>query len=345
VGAPYFTGTVWVCLGLPKSGAIPTSRVLSPSTSQQMCRPALPPPRPPRAVGLGGNGWRLGWDGEANPGPPAPEWGEEDYAVLPDLVLEACARLRVVPVRDAFATPTNRSFPAFWTKAEDAFAQAWDYPRAGALFSRLDEVVTKASREGCLMLVVAPEWSGPGYQWWTGLCAPCPKRWCFPDGRPVYLRGCTDLVPASRWETWAFLLDSRPPYAGPGRTPAYHSVCPGPDGPPPPPQGAPPAQDPGADLMAAHRHADNLPLGKRPGKSDRKRGVPRFDPTSGAKPRPSSVGPPSVAGLFFPRPGRPAATPTAHAAVGPAAGASDTWPAKGCNRRSVWRTRAAEALH
>jgi len=50
-------------------------------------------------------------------------------------------------------------------------------------FSRLNEVVTKASREGCLMLVVAPEWSGPGYPWWTALCALCPKRWCFPEGR------------------------------------------------------------------------------------------------------------------------------------------------------------------
>jgi len=64
-------------------------------------------------------------------------------------------------------------------------------------FSRLDEEVTTASREGCLMLVVAPEWSGPGCPWWTALCALCPRRWCFPEGRPVYLRGGgTDMVPA-----------------------------------------------------------------------------------------------------------------------------------------------------
>jgi len=91
-------------------------------------------------------------------------------------------------MRDAFATPTNRRFPAFWSKAENAFAQSWDHPSAGALwanppFSRLDEVGTKAAREGCLMLVVAPEWSG--YPWWTALCALCPRRWRFPDGRPV----------------------------------------------------------------------------------------------------------------------------------------------------------------
>jgi len=91
------------------------------------------------------------------------DWGDEDYAVVPELVAEACDRLGIAPVRDAFATPTNRRFSAFWTKEEDAFAQAWDYSSAGALwanppFSRLDEVVTKASREGCLMLVLAPEW-------------------------------------------------------------------------------------------------------------------------------------------------------------------------------------------
>jgi len=63
-------------------------------------------------------------DVEANPGPPPPDWGEEDYAVLPDLVQEACSRLGIAPVRDAFATPTNRRFPAFWSKAEKAFTQS-----------------------------------------------------------------------------------------------------------------------------------------------------------------------------------------------------------------------------
>jgi len=65
-------------------------------------------------------------DVKENPGPPPPGWGEEDYAVLSDLLLEACARLGIVPLSNDFATPTNRCFPAFWTKAEDAFAQAWD---------------------------------------------------------------------------------------------------------------------------------------------------------------------------------------------------------------------------
>jgi len=154
-------------------------------------------------------------DVEANPGPPPPDWGEVDHAVLPDLVREACSRLGIAPVRDAFATATNCRFPAFWSKAEGAFAQAWDYPSAGPLwanppFSGLDEVKTKASREGSLMLVVAPECGGPGYPWWAALCALCPRRWNFPDGRPVYLRGGTERMPSPRWRTWAFLVDSRP---------------------------------------------------------------------------------------------------------------------------------------
>jgi len=101
-------------------------------------------------------------DVEDKPGPPLPDWGEEDNAFLTDLVQEACARLGIAPVRNDFASPTNRRFPALWAKAQDAFAQARDYPSAGALwanppFSRLDEVVTKASSEGCMMMVVAPE--------------------------------------------------------------------------------------------------------------------------------------------------------------------------------------------
>jgi len=132
-----------------------------------------------------------------------------------DLLREACSRLGIAPVRDAFATATDCRYPAFWSKAEDAFAKAWDYPSAGPFwenppFSRLDEVVTKASREVSLILIVAPEWGGLGYPWWAALCALCPMRWCFTEGRPVYLRGGTELMPAPRWRTWAFLLDSRP---------------------------------------------------------------------------------------------------------------------------------------
>jgi len=63
-------------------------------------------------------------DVEANPGTPLPDWGEEYYAVLHDLVQEACSRLGIAPVRDAFATPNSRRLPAFWTKSDDAFAQA-----------------------------------------------------------------------------------------------------------------------------------------------------------------------------------------------------------------------------
>jgi len=74
--------------------------------------------------------------------------------------------------------------------------------------SRLEEVVAKAAQEGCLMLIIAPEWPGPQYPWWAALCALCPRRWQLAQYRPLYLRGGTDLMPAPRWLTWAFLLDS-----------------------------------------------------------------------------------------------------------------------------------------
>jgi len=109
---------------------------------------------------------------EANPGPPPTDLAEEDYAVVPELVAEACGRLGFSPVRDAFATPANHRFPAYWTRGDDAFTQSWDYATADPLwvntpFSRLEEVVAKAAREGCLMLIFAPEWPGPQYSWWT----------------------------------------------------------------------------------------------------------------------------------------------------------------------------------
>jgi len=237
---------------------------------------------------------------EANPGPPTPDWGGEDYAVLPDLVQEACSRLGIAPVREAFTTPTNRRFPAFLTKADDAFAQAWGYPSAGALwanhpFSRLDEVVTKASREGCLMLVVALEWSGPGYLWWMALCALCPRRWCFPGGRPVYLRGGTDLVPAPRWRTWAFLLDSRPPLLpGPAGPPPAVAAAVAQTDPAPSSAGDASSPRPGRGPHGRTQARGHPALGKQAGEVRQKRGAPRFDPTSEDTPRPSSLGPPSL---------------------------------------------------
>jgi len=74
-------------------------------------------------------------------------------------------------------------------------------PWANLPFSRLEEVVAKASREGCLMLFVAPEWPSPGYPWWSSVCALCPKKWCFPEGRPIYFRGGNNMMPVPRWKT------------------------------------------------------------------------------------------------------------------------------------------------
>jgi len=105
-------------------------------------------------------------------------------------------------------------------------------------FSRLDEVVTKAAREGCLMLVGAPEWSAPGYPWRTALCALCHRRWCFPEGRPVNLRGGHGHGASPAVEDMG--LPRGLPLtlaAGSTRTTAWRAVWRGPDGPPHPTAG------------------------------------------------------------------------------------------------------------
>jgi len=133
-------------------------------------------------------------------------------------------------------------------------------------FSRLDAVVTKAAREGCLMLIVAPELLGPAYPWWTALCSISPKRWCFPDGRPVYLRGGTEQMPAPRWRTWAFLLDSRPPQlpGHPAPPPAVASAV-APTGPLPPTAGGSPAQNPGGEPHGRLQAREHPALGQQAG--------------------------------------------------------------------------------
>jgi len=81
--------------------------------------------------------------------------------VVPELLGEACGCLEISPASDAFATPANHRFPAYWTREDDAFAQQWDYATASPLwanppFSRLEDMVAKAAREGSLTLIVAP---------------------------------------------------------------------------------------------------------------------------------------------------------------------------------------------
>jgi len=84
------------------------------------------------------------------------------------------------------------------------------------------------------MLVVAPEWSGPGDPWWTALCVLCPKTWCFPDGRPVYLRGGHGHGASPAVEDMGLPPGLPPtPAAGSTRTTAWRAVWRGPDGPPP----------------------------------------------------------------------------------------------------------------
>jgi len=99
---------------------------------------------------------------EVNPGPPPTDLGDKDYAAVQELVAEVCGRLGISTVRDAFATPANQGFPAYWTREDDAFAQPWEYATAGPLwanppFNRLKKVVAKAALEGSLTLIIAPE--------------------------------------------------------------------------------------------------------------------------------------------------------------------------------------------
>jgi len=252
--------------------------------------------------------------------------------VVPELVAEACDRLGISPVRDAFAMPANHRFPAYWTMEDDAFAQSWDYATAGPLwanapFSRLEEVVAKAALEGFLMLIIAPEWPGTQYPCWAALCALCPRRWQLPQDRPPYLQGGTDLMPAPRWRTWAFLLDSRegsqthmPPPTPPNLLPLV----------PPVPE-APRGTDPGAQPMKAHRHTDTLPLGSRPGKVECRRDVQRFEP----------AGPPG--GAPTTRPGaKPRLGYPYHTAGPPRLGPPDSLPPVGGGAIQFGRPRGGE---
>jgi len=109
---------------------------------------------------------------------------------------------------------------------------------------------------------------------------------------------------------------------------------------PPAPRVAPPDQDPGAQFMAAHKHTDTLPLGSRPGKSYKRRGVQRFDPNSWARARPFSLGPPSLAPSSRGRSGRRRPQPTPEGCLALRTVRRDRGPALGSNRRPGCRMEA-----
>jgi len=103
--------------------------------------------------------------------------------VVLDLVAEAYGRLGISPVRDAFATPANQRFAAYWTREDDAFAEPWDYATAGSLWANPLPAAWRSVGEcgpGGQPHAGQPEWTGPQYPWWTSLCALCRNRWCLP---------------------------------------------------------------------------------------------------------------------------------------------------------------------
>jgi len=105
--------------------------------------------------------------------------------------------------------------------------------------SGMEEVVAKAARVGCHMLIIDREWPGPHYSWWISLCVLCPNRCCLPQYRSIYIRWVSDLMPAPKCRTWAFLLESR------SGSQAQQSL------PPPPPVGGPTRwRHPGAGTRA-----------------------------------------------------------------------------------------------
>jgi len=194
--------------------------------------------------------------------------------VVPELVAEACGRLGISPARDAFASPANHLFPAYWTREDDAFAQPWDYATASPLwanppFIRLEEVVAKArGTRGISHADRCPGMARPPIPMVDHAVRHVPQAVAAPPGPANLPTGGTDLMPAPRWRTWAFLMDSREGSQSRTPPPAQATLPPpmAPPGPAPPRGG-----NPGAQLTTAHRHTDTLPLGSRPGKVERKR--------------------------------------------------------------------------
>jgi len=125
------------------------------------------------------------------------------------------------------------TYPASIVVRPLAVLRPWTTPRPGTYgrtppFSRIEEVVAKAAREGSHILVIAPDWPGPQYPWLASLCALCPKRWCPPQGRPITSEGArTSCLPPGGGlgsSCWTHDRDHRPssppPTASGGAPPA-----------------------------------------------------------------------------------------------------------------------------
>jgi len=132
--------------------------------------------------------------------------------VVPDLVAEACGRLGISPVRDAFATSANHRFPAYWTREDDAFAQPWDYATAGHLWANPPVQSPggggdEGGPEGLPHAGHRPGFVRPPIPVFGRVVCPVPQTVAAPAGpaRAPAAAG-TDLMPAPRWRTWVFLL-------------------------------------------------------------------------------------------------------------------------------------------
>jgi len=153
-------------------------------------------------------------DVEANPDPPATDWGGGGLRGSPGTGGGGVRPPRHLPCQGCLCDAGEPPLPVVLDEGGRRVRPAEGYATSGPLltktpFNCLEEVVAKEAREGSLMLIISPEWPGPQYPWWTTLCALCPRRWQLPQDRPLYLRGGMDLIPSPRWRAWAFLLDSR----------------------------------------------------------------------------------------------------------------------------------------
>ena len=140
-------------------------------------------------------------------------WHTERYAVLPCIMKDITIRLgEPMPQIDAFADSGNFRLPRWWgpdsPECTDAFSTSWAVEDCGTLwanppFSKIDQVIEKAQKEGARIILILPDW--PSQQWFGEVWKHAQRYHYYPETTPLFELDSLPMPPTLKWGVWAIL--------------------------------------------------------------------------------------------------------------------------------------------
>ena len=135
-------------------------------------------------------------------------WKSCDYALDKTLVSRVLKFFDVgTPDNDAFASRSNRRFPKFWTKEQDAFSKSWKdkFLWINPPFNQITQVIDKLLSEKAYAILIVPKWTWS--IWWKYLMEHSTDHLMIARVHGMFLHQGKYVMQKPRWDAQAFYID------------------------------------------------------------------------------------------------------------------------------------------